>query len=83
MKFKIGVYAFKSCHLCGIFCIIDSFSLHIGKSFEQANIEKIDIIKIAILPIVIIRDKIQFTKDKFNKLDIKIIIRKTMFTYQI
>jgi hypothetical protein len=83
MKFIIGVYAFKSCHLCGIFCIIDSFSLHIGKSFAHENIEKTDIMKIAILPIVVIRDRIQFTKNKFNQLEIRTIARKTKLTYQI
>ena len=39
--------------------------------------------KIAILQIVTIRDKIQFTKNKFNQLEIRTIVRKTKFTYQI
>ena len=54
-----------------------------GKSFAHENIEKTDIMKIAILPIVIIRDMIQFVKNKFKQLDIKTIARKTIFTYQI
>ena len=77
------MYDFNICNLWGIFCFIDSFSPHTGKSFIHATDEKAEIIKIMILPIVTIHDKIQFIKNMFTQAVIKTITRKIKFTHQI
>ena len=59
-----------------------SFSFRIVKSFAHANIEKTEIMKIAIPQIVIIQDNIDSFKYILNRLASPTIARKIKFTNQ-
>ena len=61
---------------------MDSFLFRISRSFAHANIENTEIIKIAKLQIVAIRESTQLIRKEFSNVAIKTITRKTIFTNQ-